>query len=284
LIIRIQYVCENTCMYKLILFLTLFSCLAACKKDKTPNVSFKESFVQLGTHELAGYSVELNSKYLVVFESGLGNDHTIWQMKRVAEYTASKMDVVIYDRAGYGKSTMDTTTRGIDRLRIELESVVNYYANGRKVILVGHSLGGMVIRDFAIKNPGSVAALLFVDPSHEHVLQFTQEEEDVLYNTMLSSGGPDFGGTKEVRQLIEDAQYMSALGNLPDIPVVVLTGMKSEAGSTGNTQDLYNAHELLSSGVTDFTHIAAINSGHFIMLDSPKLVTDNIELLISRLP
>jgi pimeloyl-ACP methyl ester carboxylesterase len=271
-------------MYKLIPLLTIFFCLPSCKKDKSPHVSFNERFVQLSTHELATYSVGLNSKYLVAFESGLGNDHSVWQLKKVAEAIGAKMDVVIYDRAGYGKSTIDTTARDINRLRIELESVVNQYAKGRKVILVGHSLGGMVIRDFAIKNPGIVAALLFVDPSHENVLQFTQEEENTLYNSINSSSGPDFGGTKEVRQLIEDAQYMSALTNLPDIPVVVLTGMKSDAGSTGNTQDLYNAHELLNSGVTDFTHIADTNSGHFIMIDNPWLVIENFNLLISKLP
>ena len=271
-------------MYKLIPLLILFFCLISCKKDKVPNVSFNESFVQLSTHELATYSIELNSKYLVVFESGLGNDHSVWQLKNVAEAISTKMDAVIYDRGGYGKSTIDTTSRDINRLRIELESVVNKYAKGRKVILVGHSLGGMVIRDFAIKNPDVIAALLFIDPSHENVLQLTQEEEDILYNSINSSDGPNFGGTKEARQLIEDAAYMSALGNLPNIPVVVLTGMKSDTGSTGNTQDLYNAHELLKSGVTDFTHIADINSGHFIMIDNPNLVTEYFNLLISKLP
>jgi pimeloyl-ACP methyl ester carboxylesterase len=271
-------------MYKLIPVLISLFCLTSCKKDKPLHVPFTESFVLLNTHELATYSIALKSKYLVVFESGLGNDHTVWQLKKVAEAIGAHTDVVMYDRAGYGKSTIDTTARDINRLRIELEAVVNKYAQGRKVILVGHSLGGMVIRDFAIKNPDMVAALLLVDPSHENVLQLTQEQEDVLYNTINNSSGPDFGGTREARQLIEDAAYMTALTNLPDIPVVVLTGMKSDAGSTADTQDLYNAHELLRSGVTDFTHIAAIYSGHFIMLDDPSLVINNLKLLMAKLP
>jgi len=271
-------------MYKLFAFLTVLFILVSCKKDKAPEVSFHESILQLSTHNLATYSIGSNSKYLVVFESGLGNDHSIWQTKRVAEDIGAKMDVVIYDRAGYGKSTIDHTPRDINRLRIELQSVVDKYANGRKVILVGHSLGGMVIRDFAIKNPGMIAALLFVDPSHESILRLTQEAEDMLYNSINSSKGPDFGGTKETRQLIEDVQYMTTLPNLPNVPVVVLTGMKSDPGSTGNTQDLYNAHELLKSGVTDFTHIPDTNSGHFIMIDNPGLIIEKINLLISKLP
>lgn len=271
-------------MYKLFAFLTVLFILVSCKKDKSPEVSFNESTLQLSTHNLATYSIGLNSKYLVVFESGLGNDHSIWQARGVAEEIGAKTDVVIYDRAGYGKSTIDHTARDINRLRIELQSVVDKYANGRKVILVGHSLGGMVIRDFAIKNPGMVAALLFVDPSHESILRLTQEAEDILYNSINSSNGTDFGGTKETRQLIEDAQYMATLPNLPDVPVVVLTGMKSDPGSMGNTQDLYKAHELLKSGVTDFTHIQDTNSGHFIMIDNPGLIIERFKLLISKLP
>jgi len=271
-------------MSKFFAFLTVLFILVSCKKDKSREVSFKESILQLSTHSLATYSLGSNSKYLVVFESGLGNDHSIWQTKSVAESIGSKMDVVIYDRAGYGKSTIDHTTRDINRLRIELELVVDKYANGRKVILIGHSLGGMIIRDFAIKNPGMIAALLFVDPSHENVLRLTQEAEDKLYNSINSSNGPDFGGTKETRQLIEDAQYTATLPNLPNVPVVILTGMKSDPGSTGNTQDLYNAHELLKNGVIDFAHISDTNSGHFIMIDNPALIIEKFNLLISKLP
>ena len=271
-------------MYKFFAFLTVLFILVSCKKDKSPKVSFNESILQIGTHSLATYSLGSNSKYLVIFESGLGNDHSIWQARSVAESIGAKTDVVIYDRAGYGKSTIDHTPRDINRLRIELELVVNKYADGRKVILVGHSLGGMVIRDFAIKNPGMIAGLLFVDPSHENVLRLTQEVEDNLYNSINNSNGPDFGGTKETRQLIEDAQYMTTLPNLPNVPVVVLTGMKSDPGSTGNTQDLYNAHELLKNGVTDFTHTADTNSGHFVMIDNPGLIIEKFNLLISKLP
>lgn len=274
-------------MYKATLFFaTLFFLLSCNKNNDNVTGSFQESRVSLSTHELAAYSIETtHSKYLVVFESGLGNDHTVWQMTHVAEEISATMDVVVYDRAGYGKSTIDTTPRAIDRLRMELEAVVNSYAHNRKVILVGHSLGGMIIRDYAVKNPDRMAALLLVDPSHENYLHPTQAEEDVLYNAVNASAGPDFGGTREARELMEDAQYMATLPNLPDIPVVVLTSMQLDGShTTADKQNLYYAHELLKSGVTDFTHIATPHAGHFIMIDEPDLVIDNFNLLLSKLP
>jgi pimeloyl-ACP methyl ester carboxylesterase len=58
-------------------------------------------------------------------------------------------------------------TGQINKLRSELEIVIDLFSNGTKVILIGHSLGGMIIRDFAIKTPSKIAALRFVDASHE---------------------------------------------------------------------------------------------------------------------
>jgi pimeloyl-ACP methyl ester carboxylesterase len=191
----------------------------------------------------------------------------------------------MYDRAGYGQSENGPGPRNIDRLRSELDSVINKFSNGRKVILIGHSLGGMIIRDYAVKNPFKTAALLFIDPSHEFYNHPSQAEEDMLYDASKNANGANFGGTLEAREFIEDLQYVSTLASLPNVPVIVLTSMQLDAThSSSDKQIWYNAHELLKNGVTDFTHIATTNSGHYIMIDEPTLVIDNFKLLISKLP
>jgi hypothetical protein len=94
-----------------------------------------------------------------------------------------------------------------------------------------------------------------------------------------------FGGTQEAREFIEDLEYAGTLPNLPNVPVIVLTHMKADAThSPSDIQILYDAHELLKKGVTDFTHISATKSGHFIMIDEPNLIIDNFKLIISKLP
>ena len=267
----------------LIALTTLFG-VASCKKNNDPTPAFTETNVNLTTHKLASFSAIKNSKYLVVFESGLGNDHTVWS-NSVASQINSIADVLMYDRAGYGKSENGPGPRDIDRLRSELESVIDRFSNGRKVILIGHSLGGMIIRDYAIKNPLKTAALLFVDPSHEFYSHPSQAEEDMLYEASRNANGANFGGTLEARAFIEDLQYASKLPNLPNVPVIVLTHMKVDADhASSDVQALYNAHELLKTAVTDFTHIPATKSGHFIMIDEPNLVIDNFKLLLSKLP
>lgn len=278
-------------MYRMFSFLIGLLLLSCSKDDDVSAQSFKKDFIDLGTHKIATYSIETNGNYLVVFESGLADDHSVWKAKKVAEKIGKNTSVVIYDRGGYGKSTIDNNPRNVQRLNLELEAVVNKFANGRKVILVAHSLGGLIIRDYAIKNPDKTAGLLFVDPSHEHYNQPTQQIEDIIYNAFKDAYGTNSGATKEARELIEDFSYVSSLPDLPNIPVVVLTSMKQDQSNNtsdqtyGKTrQDWYDAHELLKNGVTDFTHIQTLNSGHYIMKEEPELVISNFNLLLSKLP
>ncbi|WP_337966999.1 alpha/beta hydrolase [uncultured Flavobacterium sp.] len=265
--------------------LSLFFTFVSCDKDSDNNTeTLKETKVDVGTHKLATYSIIHNSKYLVVFESGLGDGHSVWNEKKIPIKLSAQLDVLTYDRAGYEKSEKDSKPRNINQLRSELETVINNFSNGRKVILIGHSLGGMIIRDYAVKNPSKVAGLLFIDPSHEYSNRPSQEEEDMLYNLCLINYGENFGGTREAREIIEDSQYMATLQHLPNIPVIVISSLKVDAStSESDKQKWFKAHELLKEGVSDFTHIGTTKSGHYIMNDEPNLVIDNFNLLLSKI-
>lgn len=276
------------CVFIAITF-TIFS-ISCSDDDRNRSTEYPGTTVDLGTHQLMAYTVSKKSKYLVVFESGHGNDHTSWystgkssEILSISNFLNS--DVLLYDRAGYGKSGFNTEPRNINKLRSELETVVNQFANGRKLVLAGHSLGGLIIRDYAIKNPEKVAGLLFVDPSHEKYNNLSQEQINTFYTNYKTIYGANSGIALETLQLIEDFKYMATLPNLPDVPVVVLTSMKTDAeNNAASKQQWYNAHEFLKAGVTDFTHISTVKSGHFIQLDEPQLVLNNINFILSKLP
>jgi len=278
---------------KIILFIIGVMGFSACNRDKDKDIVFSEKDVTVSpSHSLKTfvYQCETNN-YVAVFEQGLGDDHTVWQEKKVALQIAARCDVILYDRAGYGQSTIDTSRRNIDRLRRELETVILAHAGSKPVILVGHSLGGLVIRDYAIKSSSKVAALLFVDPSHEDYNQPDQLQEDQVFDAFFAAYGENFGGTKEARELIEDMAYIALQGSLPNVPTCVLTSMKSDAGNNSadamnnkTRQDWYNAHETLKLGLTDFTHVQTLQSGHYIMREEPSLVISCFNELFSRLP
>jgi len=269
-----------------LLLLTILSSTACRKFEPGPKVvkyTLKQSSVDLGTHKLAAFSVIKNSDYLVVFEAGLGDDHTIWNNSNILLKTSDSMDIVAYDRASHGQSERGPDPRDINRLQSELSFIIDAFANGRKIVLIGHSLGGFIIKDWAIKNPTRVAGLLFVDPSVNGTI--SQADQDAFYNSWLTSHGATYGSTLEAKEFKVDLEYMATLGNLPDVPVVVLTAMKVDALYTvEGRQWMYDQHELLGAGVTDFTHLSAANSGHMVMLDEPQILINSIRVLLAKLP
>ncbi|MEE1943776.1 alpha/beta hydrolase [Pedobacter sp. KR3-3] len=273
----------------LILFVSMLFLLVSCKKSsptkKTDEQTLTQASVNLGTHQLAAYTLIRQSKYLVVFESGLGDGHDVWNQKNVISSIAATSDVLSYDRAGYGKSTLGPKPRNISTLSAELAKLIEQFANHSKVILVGHSLGGMVIRDYAIKNPDKVAALLFIDPSHEYYNRPSTTDQEQIYNEFKNAYGANFGGALEASCLIEDSNYTATLPNLPHVPVTVISSTKTDAlHSTADRKKWFDAHELLKAGVNDFTHIATANAGHYIMVDEPNLVVDSFKALLKKLP
>lgn len=271
----------KTSLY-LLAVVTLLS--GSCKK-KSINPVLTEKQVDLQTHKLMTYSSSAGSKYLIVFESGLGNDASVWTEENIRRPLAAITDIMVYDRAGYGKSPAAPSPRTIDRLSDELAAVIAATAGERKVVIVSHSLGGLITRSYVAKHPEKVAALFFIDSSHELYNHWTQAEEDDLYNATKLKYGATSGASAEVRELREDLDYMATLPNLPDVPVTVITSMQtSTAISASDRQRLYNAHESLKEGVTVFKHLSTVKSGHFIMLDEPALLIENIRQLLSMLP
>ncbi len=262
--------------------------LLSCRKDPLTPSSFAEARLQIGSYFVKTYSSvpRLNSKYLVVFDSGLGDYSKVWTDSKVPDSLRITTDVVLYDRAGYNNTPAPPAPRNVDHMRADLDSVIAHHANGRKVILVSHSLGGYIARDYAVKNPGKVAALLFVDPSHElYNGLLDQPTEDQIYNAFKAFYGAGYGATLEARELIEDAQYMATLPNLPAVPVVVITSMQTDAGHDApDRQQWYQAHQSLGAGVSDFTHLVTTASGHYIMRTEPGLVISRLRTLLSRLP
>ena len=285
---------QDETIIRLLCFLTFIfytlSFVSCSDDDKKVSPEYPGTIIDLGTHKLMTYTVSKKSKYLVVFESGLGNDHSSWfstgKSSEILSISNSlDSDVLLYDRAGYGKSESDTEPRNISKLSSELGKVIDKFANDREVVLVGHSLGGLIIRDFAIKNPEKVAGLVFVDTSHEKYNHFSQSQIDSFYNTFKADYGENSGIALETLQLIEDFKYMEGLPNLPDIPVIAITSMKIDAEHDSADRQLwYDSNESLKTGVKDFTHIKTIKSGHFIQIDEPQLVLSNIRLLLSKLP
>ena len=263
-----------------LLVLAIFIISIGCHKDNEIKVS--EEMIDVGGYEL--YTLfEGEGDKTVIFESGLGNGSEVWFAKETFQNSSEFAQAIAYNRAGYAPSEDGIEPRNVEQMEMELSIIIEEKSKNRKVVLVGHSLGGMIIRDYAIKNPEKVAGLVFVDPSHEAFLTLTQEEEDELVQKMIDANGENAIAGKEAAQLIENLEYLHTLPTLPDVPTVVLTSTKIVPGSNAeDKQKWYEAHKKLGEGVSDFKHIATESSGHYIMIDEPDLVLNAIREIVEK--
>ena len=100
---------------------------------------------------------------VVILESGLGSG--AWTWRTIQRDMARSTRVCSYDRAGYGGSDEAKDARDIEALAADLAVVAKAAGGGRPVILMGHSLGGPIVRQFAYHHPKLVAGVVLLDPS-----------------------------------------------------------------------------------------------------------------------
>lgn len=103
----------------------------------------------------------------VVLEAGSNADSTVWF--KVQDALAGLTRVCAYDRAGYGFSDEGPLPRGLDADVADLKALLDAAKIGPPVVLVGHSLGSNIVRQFASAHPADTAGLVLVDPP-EHDL------------------------------------------------------------------------------------------------------------------
>jgi pimeloyl-ACP methyl ester carboxylesterase len=99
----------------------------------------------------------------IILDAGLGNDGLIWG--GLQPVLAKTTRVCSYDRAGFGWSDPLPQPRDANHIAIELHALLAAANIRGPVVLMGHSISGMYIRDYATRYPAEVAGLIFVDGS-----------------------------------------------------------------------------------------------------------------------
>jgi pimeloyl-ACP methyl ester carboxylesterase len=99
----------------------------------------------------------------IVLDAGLGNDGLIWG--RVQPALAKTTRVCSYDRAGFGWSDALPPPRDADHIATELHGLLAEAQINGPIVLMGHSIAGIYLRDYATRYPENVVGLIFVDGS-----------------------------------------------------------------------------------------------------------------------
>ena len=115
--------------------------------------------------DLGGHRLHLNcsgsGRPTVIIENGLGDFSFDWVLvQREVEKTTR---ICTYDRGGYAWSDPGPLPRTFDQLNRELHDALRKAGERGPFVLVGHSYGGGVVRNYARRHRDEVAGLVLVD-------------------------------------------------------------------------------------------------------------------------
>ena len=230
----------------------------------------------------------------VVFEAGLGDSLDTWApvWPAVAAYST----VVAYSRSGFGRSEAGPPEHTARRAVRELHELLTRLHLRAPYVLVARSYGGILARLYTSLYPEDVAGLVLVEGAHEQQVQRWGMIDStypaafrVFFDSVLATlpPGPQAAEIRESVR-IQAAGTVEGLLPLPDIPIAVLTSMKSDSTSryvngTARGHEVWRAlHDEWFHRSRNGIHVETSRSGHDLQHEEPQLVIDAIRFVVDR--
>lgn len=252
--------------------------------------------VDVGGHKLHLYCTGEGAPTVILDASFPGQvSNWVWIQSQIARVTR----VCAYDRAGHGWSDLGPAPRDAKQFASELHTLLDKANEPGPFVLVGHSLGGLYVREFAEMYPDRVAGMVLIEGSHPDAWKSQNMTEGVGADAGMLNVAPALArlgffraGLFPVRpadpalppqQRAEEQAYFNSVkyfenlrvvnesfpaalqqvretGGLGNRPLAVVVGTGSE-NSQGVLRDLQSSHLSLSSNSKLYLVEGATHSG-----------------------
>ncbi|MFI5230304.1 MAG: alpha/beta fold hydrolase [Gemmatimonadales bacterium] len=230
----------------------------------------------------------------IIFETGLADSLDTWLPTwRTMMQSTTAID---YSRAGFGRSESGSSDHSVRAEAADLHALLHALAVAPPLILVARSYGSLISRLYTSLYPNEVAGLVLVDGTHEQQVKRFGEIDStyprafrVYFDSVIATlpPGPAAAETRETVR-IQAAGTVAGLEPLPDIPIAVLTSMKSDESApyvngTARGHEVWRAlHDEWFQRSRNGVHIETTHSGHDIQDDEPALVEMAIRFVVDR--
>lgn len=125
-----------------------------------------DTLIAVGDHKLHLHCIgAAGTAPIVLFESGGGGSARDWQPTQ--ERLTTHVRSCAYDRAGAGSSEPGPAPRTMRQEAFELHALLEATHLRGPLVLVGHSMGALLVRRYAQLHDGDVVGMVLVDPTHE---------------------------------------------------------------------------------------------------------------------
>jgi pimeloyl-ACP methyl ester carboxylesterase len=244
------------------------------------------------------YHAEGSGEPALVFVHGWSCDRSHWA-EQVTRFSADR-EVIALDLAGHGDSGRDRKDWTIESLGGDVRAVVAALGL-RRVILIGHSMGGPVALAAASGMPERVAGVIGIDTFHD----VERRIDPALVQSLVGRWEKDFGGTAKgmvdamlpagcdpaLRERLQ-AQFAAAP---PDIALALLRAqfdfdlaaaferVHAPIRAINTTQPTDVAAGRRHAADFAAVDLASLQLGHFPMLTAPDLFDQKLAETLSGL-
>lgn len=249
---------------------------------------------------------------LVVFESGHGTPMGNWD--RVIADSANLGPMFTYDRPGVGKSEPIEEIPTLKNVADRLLRILDTLDLAPPYVLVGHSLGGVLVRGFAVYYPEKLAGLVIIDPGDFTETQANKREYYEVLGWDDQRIDQEFARLDQLakqrdktlppalvreRQLLRDLRATDFLEitahPLPNIPVHILTGGRFDVPPERRAKDYDQEvlfHSKMRHRVARWTEVIqsvdkgmmlySAAAGHLVHWDAPELAITSIKIVLQE--
>jgi pimeloyl-ACP methyl ester carboxylesterase len=252
-----------------------------------------ELFTGTDTFTVEGRTVNVSCSGSIVTDEptvllmhGGGDDVTA--MADFQEAIGADNRVCSYDRLGAGASDRPDGPQDYEAVGETLTGVIDAVAGGDPVVLVGHSMGGLLAARYAPEHPDEVAGLVLLDATSPTAIA------DMERRIPEDATGPAaelraqtlaiFAGENPEQLVFEDGEVDSA----GDIPVRVLQHgvqylAQAEPEYGQGLEEDWTAGQNEWLNVSGDSRLEVVEgSGHYIHVDAPDLALEAVQDVVSR--
>ena len=216
----------------------------------------------------------------LVFENGLRETIATWS--GVLKAVAPQARVFAYNRPGYGHS--DDTPQARDGATIveDLRRMLKESGVAPPYVLVGHSLGGLYMQQFARAHPDEVAGVVLVDAVYPGVIK--RSEDFPLATRVARQVFFSSAVNREIDQIHATGDAVLALPAADAIPMIRLFNVPHSAGAVavdfGVTDDDPAVRKRVEALYPNARKVI-VDSDHRIQEANPELVVRAIEDVVA---
>lgn len=250
----------------------------------------------------------------VIIEAGLSQYTANTTYSLAQDAIASFARVCTYDRAGLGWSDPAPQAWTQAGMAKDLHALLTAAGEAKPVVIVAHSMGGLVARTYARAYPKDVAGVILLDATSDEDFDELAAARDATVSQLDAAIGASKPGipvigmpagtspevvmafTPEILRGVK-AEFealdrvpagMKRPGgfgnlNLGDLPLLVVRRGKTEQPPSAADLNHQRIQENLAKLSTNSALIVAQDSGHTIPLDAPGVVADAVRRMLDAL-